>query len=68
MPMVGPTFKSLMTTKHFEMNGHAIIIWNNKTDVKPMITFDLKEVYLVSAVKGLPGIFFLLWSKKKKIK
>lgn len=38
-----------------EMNGHAFNLFIQKGDSKPCVRFDLKEMRLYPAVKGLPG-------------
>ena len=40
--------------KSLEVNGHALIIRNTITSPNPVLVFDIKEVVLVPAVKGLP--------------
>eukprot|EP01091_Cochliopodium_minus_P016928 TRINITY_DN6495_c0_g1_i1.p1 TRINITY_DN6495_c0_g1~~TRINITY_DN6495_c0_g1_i1.p1 ORF type:complete len:788 (-),score=264.42 TRINITY_DN6495_c0_g1_i1:1025-3388(-) len=51
----GSNMKATYVTKLVEMNGHALIIWNKKNDPKPLLMFDLKEIYIIQAQRGLPG-------------
>ena len=37
------------------MNGHAIIVRNQKSEVDPPLIFDIKEVVILPAMKGLPA-------------
>ena len=55
MQFFGNNLKAVYQTKYMEINGHSIIIWDSKNDAKPALVFDIKEVLLYQAVKGLPG-------------
>ena len=48
-------YNSINKKKSLELNGHALMIRDNISDLKPFLIFDIKEVMLVSAVKGLPS-------------
>ena len=47
--------KAEYLTRHLEINGHAILIRNSPSSEKPSMMFDIREVMMMEAMRGLPS-------------